>query len=342
MSRVTTFPDLSQAREHAALWIARMDRGLTAAERSEFDEWGRNPANARALRQLAGTWQGLDSMRALAEVFPDETECATGEAPASEPAPARRWRAALAAAVVAGVALAGAAAWWRGGIVPSSAPLPVAANATYEAPLGQRRDVPLADGSTLTINSGSAVQVLQLTDKSRELQLLRGEALFTVAHDASRPFRVQARGHVVEAVGTAFDVRLREDGSLDVVVTDGRVRLLAGRKPAGFAARGEALHIAADGDITRDNLDTEELMARVAWRHGMLVFAGEPLSTVLEEFSRYTDARFEVADPQTRKRRIGGYFPAGDTAFLLESLRGDFGLQSTRDGDGVIHIGPDP
>jgi transmembrane sensor len=337
MNRIAEFPDLSQAREEAALWIARMDRGLAAVERQAFNEWVRNPANARALRQLSGTWEGMDTLQALAEVFPEMPAMA-------QPAPrrAQRWRGAIAAALVLGMMLAGAAVWWRSSGAPAGTQSVATRGATtYAVPVGERRDVPLADGSTLTINSGSAVQVLSLAGKSRELQLLQGEALFTVAHDAARPFRVKAGSHMVEAVGTAFDVRLRSDGGVDVLVTDGRVRLMADGKAAGMLARGEAMRIGADGRMVRSSLDAEALMARLAWRHGMLVFDGEPLSTVLEEFSRYTDARFVIVDPQLRSLRIGGYFPAGDTGFLIETLHGSFGLQATRTPDGVIRVAPD-
>lgn len=339
MSRIAAFPDLAQAREDAALWIARLDRGLTPGERAEFTEWSRNPANARALRQLSGTWEELDALSLLADELPES------ERPAAAAADASRgggwWQRALVATAVLGV-LATVGAVWRTSFTPADAPALLAENAvTYTVPVGQRRDVPLADGSTLTINSGSTVQVLSLEGSSRELQLLQGEALFTVAHDAGRPFRVRAGHHVIEAVGTAFDVHLRADRSLELLVTDGQVRLLDDGAVAGLISRGEVLRIAADGSMERSTLDAEAMMARMAWRHGMLVFDGEPLSAVLDEFSRYTDSRFVLTDPKVRALRIGGYFPAGDTDFLLETLQGSFGLKSRREPNGVIHILPD-
>ena len=39
MSNLTAFPDLAAAREQAALWIVRMDRGLSAAEQPQLDQW---------------------------------------------------------------------------------------------------------------------------------------------------------------------------------------------------------------------------------------------------------------------------------------------------------------
>src|SRR5690606_15652074 len=127
---------------------------------------------------------------------------------------------------------------------------------------------------------------------ARELRLRRGEALFSVAHDPSRPFRVAVGGHTVEAVGTEFDIRLHEEGVIDVVVTEGRVRLLSGTAVTGMLDHGQAIRIDVDGTSRISDLDESELAARLAWRRGMIEFRGQPLAEALVEFARYTPVRF--------------------------------------------------
>ena len=69
---VTEFPDLERAREEASQWIARLDRGLLPAERTDLRQWcAMTPANARALRQMSELWAELNVMKALADVFPE-------------------------------------------------------------------------------------------------------------------------------------------------------------------------------------------------------------------------------------------------------------------------------
>src|SRR5690606_41756429 len=111
---------------------------------------------------------------------------------------------------------------------PSAPALAGAIAEPFLTSIGEQRDFTLEDGSSLAVNTGSLVEVLRLDGSARELRLRRGEALFSVAHDPSRPFRVEVGGHTVEAVGTEFDIRLHEGGVIDVVGTEGRARLLSG------------------------------------------------------------------------------------------------------------------
>jgi transmembrane sensor len=341
---VTDFPDLERARSEAADWIARIDRGLSARERDELAHWREaNPANARALKQLSALWSGLDVMKVLAEVFPEGLRESTMP-PAAEtgPAPAMprsRARPALAAGLAA-VLLIACVVFWLGREQFTGVPAMRAAVESFATAVGERRDYWLADGSQLAVNTGSLVEVLRLDDSARELRLARGEAVFSVAHDPKRPFRVAVGGHTVEAVGTEFNIRLHERGVIDVLVTQGRVRLLSGDTVTGLLEPGDSLRIEADGRMARTRLDEHELDARLAWRRGMIEFRGQPLAEALEEFSRYTPVRFQVTDPAAARMPIGGTVPAGNVDWLLEALRTNFGLESSRGPDGTIRISP--
>jgi transmembrane sensor len=335
VSKLAEFPDLAAVREQAATWIARQSRGLTAAEQVELRRWQAKSINARTLQQMTAMWDELDVMKVLADVIPDTPAAA----PQSSGNP--HWRPALAASLVAALALLGGGAWWYAGAHRQTAAVIAAEPAvTYTTAVGEHRNLPLADGSMLAINTDSMVEVVAMSSQARELRLLRGEAHFSVAHDPARPFRVNVGGHVVQAVGTAFDVRLHGNGVLEVTVNEGRVKLLQGGTTARLLDRGQTLRMAADGAVRITQLEGDALAARLAWRSGMLVFNGETLATALEEFSRYTAVRFRITDPQLQRLRIGGYFPAGNTDVLLETLRTDFGLHCVRGADGVIRIGP--
>src|SRR6202034_3836256 len=91
---------------------------------------------------------------------------------------------------------------------------------------GQHRDVTLADGSIVSLNTNTIVET-DLSRKLRQIYLRKGEAHFQVAHDRSRPFLVHAGDAVVRAVGTEFEVRLREDKHVEVLVNEGRVEVQA-------------------------------------------------------------------------------------------------------------------
>src|SRR3546814_10959773 len=80
----------------------------------------------------------------------------------------------------------------------------------FNTAVGERRDVALADGSVLRLNTASRVEVV-LSKRARVVRLLRGEALFDVAHDPARPFYVEFAHSRLRAVGSALNVHLRAD-----------------------------------------------------------------------------------------------------------------------------------
>src|SRR5262249_2994594 len=93
----------------------------------------------------------------------------------------------------------------------------------YRTGFGERRFWRLAGGSRLSLDAQTAVKV-QYSSDFRALRLLRGQARFDVAHDARRPFQVQAGDRAVLATGTAFNVDLLGD-QLYVTLLEGHVKV---------------------------------------------------------------------------------------------------------------------
>lgn len=86
---------------------------------------------------------------------------------------------------------------------------------------------------------------------------------------------------------------------------------------AVFNQNSEALSVLAENELSRD----------LAWRRGLLIFAGDPLSKVVSEVSRYTSTTIEIADPELRSLMIGGRFKVGELEALLDVLGAGFGVQ---------------
>ena len=86
-------------------------------------------------------------------------------------------------------------------------------------------------------------------------------------------------------------------------------------------------------------LDAHAIEVQLGWQRGMLVFDGEPLSSVLLEIGRYTTLTF-APDDAVRDVRVGGYFRAGDVDGLLVALRESFDIDSRRTADGRIALFP--
>ncbi len=165
--------------------------------------------------------------------------------------------------------------------------------------IGERREVALADGSQLWLNSGTRVDI-EFTAQQRLIALREGEILVTTAHD-SRPLRVQSPHGLMQALGTRFSVRSDRDASV-LAVFDGAVELqCAGRSVrlyAGEQCRFDA--VGADAPVLAE-------VRREAWTRGLLVADNLRLDEVMHELSQHHRAHFAVAGEVAALRLVGTY-----------------------------------
>lgn len=348
MAEIVRFPNRVEAHEKAAAWLARVDKGMSADDEVELRNWLReDERNREAFFELATFWDEADRLAELAELFPLEEAVPRP----ARPRLAHRWLYATAAAVgVAGIAVL---VMDGVGVPTSGETQPGAAFVTeYRTSVGGRVTERLPDESVVELNTDTELNV-DYSATERNVFLERGEAFFDVAHDASRPFNVHVAGRVVEALGTTFNVRLAADGGIQIMVTDGRVRMMnpvdeapgsvdrttgrAGQTPT-LLARGELAVIDpgraleySGPDVQR--LEPAEIDAKLAWQRGVLIFRGESLESVLDEVTRYTTTEFVLADQELASVRVGGYFRAGDIDSLLVALRENLDIESSQAGD---------
>ncbi len=188
--------------------------------------------------------------------------------------------------------------------------------ADFATERGQRLTLPLPDGSEVTLNTDSAIDV-DFDDERRIVRLLRGQGYFTVTADARRPFIVEAADRVITALGTEFDVRL-DPGAVHVLLVTGRVRV--GREegvvqagstlePAIELHPGERLSMTLGMPPRIEHTDADRA---ASWRQGVIEFQNEPLYRAVAEFNRYATEPLTIGDPRVARLRISGAFRAGD------------------------------
>lgn len=205
---------------------------------------------------------------------------------------------------------------------------------TYETTHGGQAVWKLADGSLLHLNTDSKVTV-SFSEHERLVTLRQGQALFEVAHETARPFRVSAGESSTVAVGTEFDVYRRGDDT-QVTVVKGRVLVYpTASVPASSEATGDSasMAVAAGQQVTvhAGSLPTApqaaDLRGAVAWLDHQIVFDQQPLSELAGEFNRYNKVSFAINDPRLGSLPVSGVFDAYDpdsfTAFLssLDGVR---------------------
>jgi transmembrane sensor len=230
-----------------------------------------------------------------------------------------RWSIWVAAAAT--IALAVSVAWWT--LVDRSS----ATAQWYRTQHGEQSMQRLADGSTLHLNTDTAVEVT-FDDDARNLRIDGGQALFTVAHGDPRRFRVTAGKAEIIAVGTQFDVRLKGQSTL-VTVVEGQVDVLArSSRSAAIATPARVTagyRLQIDGGIIPAQGERVDAQAATAWLHRKIVFEREPLGEVADEFNRYGLVQLSIKDAGLRALPVSGVFNAYDVnsfAEFLETLDG--------------------
>jgi transmembrane sensor len=317
----------------AAEWLARRDRGLTAAEQDAYLQWLRSdPRHGAALARLEQAWGALDALTCWQpghSVQPNPDLLALPRQRVS-----RRIPAGLAAAAVLA---AGLFLLWPAREPAGPPPAPATVTAGYERRL-------LPDGSVVELNQGAAVTV-DYSAAGRRVELIQGEAHFTVVKNPDRPFVVQAGLVAIRAVGTAFNVRLEPD-TVEVLVTEGRVRVDKPVSPtAGPAAELPLLEagqraIIATVDAAMQTVvapvSVEDIATALAWQPKRLEFFETPLDEVLTEFNRHGGPQLVIGDPSLVALRVGGSFRADNAEAFVRLLEGGFGVQAERTAGRII------
>jgi transmembrane sensor len=201
-----------------------------------------------------------------------------------------------------------------------------AAATVYATRSGERRIIQLADGSQLVLNYATALDV-RFSDHDRRLRLHKGEALFTVAHDATRPFKVDAGDGVVTALGTRFEVRTDAD-QVAVTLLEGRVSVDRRHVNAHVELEpGDQVHFEeTSAQMTRRKVDTEFV---TSWSTGRLRFRATPLAEVLDEVNRYSTTQIRIVDTTLGSIPISGTFEIGDTASVVAALNALLPIEAT-------------
>ena len=332
--------------EEAARWVVCLGaRDVSAADRRRFVAWiKRSPVHLDEYLRIESTWGDLGrvdpesridiaTLLAGSEADADVIELTPG---AARTASVRRRAhlpiAALAASIVLGIV---ALLWYHTQVA-----------GWYVTGVGEQRTARLDDGTTIVLNTGTELHV-EFTERLREVRLLKGEALFNVARDAKRPFRVLSDRTVAQAIGTSFVVRRQAEQTI-VIVIEGQVAVASQSHLAEPALAGlprESLRVAAGvrARVADDVIETTPVAnpaAVTAWRSGRLIFDGETLAEAVAEFNRYNEVQIVVADPQLAGERLSGVFDAHQPQSLVLFLERSGAIEPGIVSDGRIVLVP--
>jgi transmembrane sensor len=219
----------------------------------------------------------------------------------------------------------------------------------YRTGVGEERLVRLHDGSRISLNSNTRVEV-KLSNTQRHVKLTSGEAYFEAAHDAARPFVVSAGGHDVTALGTSFLIRYEADRTA-VTLVDGKITVSNATPPvttptdtnipSAPAARptarvAEGLVTLTPGErivLARNTppaVDSPHIDVVTAWRRGEVILDKTELHEAVAEINRYEDTKLVLDSPETGRLKISGIYRTGDGAGFARTIARLYQLRITQ------------
>ncbi len=324
--------------DQASDWIAKLDRSLSPDEKVALKNWlALDINNIKVLMEMAKMWDKMDNLSRLSDLFPQHNAQSTNKIKRSP------WINAIAASALLTISVG------LYQVIDNIFPFSefnnstiVAMQASYQTGVGESNTINLPDKSTLILNTNSFVQVKYSKD-ARIIELQRGEIHIDVAHNKTRPLSVIAHGKIIQAVGTAFNVQVKNE-LVELIVTDGKVLVaekseqplntkneMTGKLPSSSLAisKGEKVNLDLTGKSTETVIQVDQvaISASLSWRSGNLIFRGESLAEAMAEISRYTHIKFELAaDAELNNIEIAGRFKTGDVNGLLEMLSQNFNI----------------
>jgi transmembrane sensor len=343
-------------QRRAAEWLAlRQAQGFSPAEQAAFADWiAQDPRHAAIFAEVESAWENIGRLA----WYPHPVDAAP-DADLLAPAARRFQRTSnWAPILLAAAAILMAGIFWFGQPFAAEPDAPSTALASDNPRLMR-----LPDGSVVELNADSQVSV-HFTSTQRRLKLVHGEAYFSVTKDPAREFIVEADGVAVRAVGTAFNVRLREE-NVEVLVTEGSVRVAPPRptpaprsalsflapKPipadlsatlsAGQRTIFPAAAITGDFSPRVETLAPSEIDQALAWQTSRFNFDATPLSEVVKRLNRYTAGtvgapQLIVRDPQLGTVLISGRFRNDNVESFVEALETSFGVVAEHRPNGEI------
>lgn len=302
--------------DEALEWFARL-RNTTPdpATRSAFERWlSQDPRHAEEYRQLEAIWD--------APSFRKATESLPAAATARSRARGSGWSMRLAAAAV----LIAIGAWQYPAVM-------LRWQADYLTATGDQARIDLPDGSTMSLDTASAVKI-DFEGGRRHVTLLRGEAYFDVEHNPDSPFRVTAHFGEVEVRGTAFSVRT--DSEEDRVILERgfvNVSLLSDRRDQADLEPGQMI-LARAGELSA--VMAADAESALAWREGRIIFVDQPLSKVLDELRRYYGGSVVVVDSRVNRLVVTGNYRLDNIEGAIRTLADAAGVTMHRLPGGII------
>lgn len=348
MTSSTDTAKLPELMQQAIEWLVLLRSGeLSEGETHAFADWlSEDIAHAQAFAKaedlLNDAAIAAQSPRSVSSAISDtsETRRKKPTVPIEKPTVANRRYPSTRSSRWLAIPLSLAAAWLFAVflILPEQSHWLEAYLSDYRTGTGELRDIQLADASHILLNTNTAISVTY-SESLRHITLHHGQARFTVAKDANRPFEVASGGLAIRALGTVFEVYNPSAGGMSITVQKHAVAVsIANKSPAEEIGQQSPLEVKEGERLRYDftgQLNKPESINPAqanAWHQRRLYMNDRPLAEFIAELGRYRTGRIFIADPEIKNLRITGAFSLANPDETLAKVKQVLALRETRLG----------
>lgn len=199
------------------------------------------------------------------------------------------------------------------------------------------RHVTLPDGTEVTLNIYSSLELAGDFNSTERRVILKGEGYFQVHKDSARPFIVQSQGIETRALGTAFNIEARDrETQVRVALTEGRVAITpsAGKAPSALLTPGQILYY---DRATAKATTTHFTTSVTAWTHGGLAFNGLPLAEALDRIAQRYQVKIRYNKENLAGKTVTASFKKTTWQQVLTNILYPYDLKY-HNNNGVISI----
>lgn len=204
-------------------------------------------------------------------------------------------------------------------------------SADYRTAKGERRNVALADGVSLTLNTQTSIAVRPRSGAS-SIELLSGEAAVKAARDTSQPLVIDAAGGQISATHATFNVKCL-DGTVSVSCLDGVVEIAWSGSWVRLAKERQLSYSREAGLMPETRADIEQTRA---WQDGLLIVRDWSVQRVIKEINRYRPGRIVVMNERLGERMISGTFHLDDLDGFIAQVHSLFGASAQALPGGIV------
>jgi len=300
-------PYSDQARDEAINWFLHLQDELGGnLDNPQFQLWlMASPEHRSAFQAIEQQWQWTERFKQ--QNFPAKTEALLFRPENTNKVNRLRYKRWLNLSLAASIVMAiGLGLFSSQGLYGLSH--------TYRVEKGENKTIVLADGSTIDLNTNSEVNV-HFNHSLRKVELIRGEAFFTVQHNPLRPFTVHVANVTLRDIGTAFNVYQKAD-QVNVAVEEGIVEV-KNQSSQSLVNAGQQAKIRNNEMI---KVSAAEIDMTTAWRKGELIFRGSRLDEVLNEIGRYHDVQIQLTNKNLAALAVTGNFKTDQLDIMLNAV----------------------